>query len=168
MSKKHVSGKINASYIVKTINPCPLHTWCICLGRCHFMLSEWHWRLRPQTHQKFSRSLEARGPQESDSSLLRGSPSCPYKQAASRTEPWRPGRSQHCWTEGRVNIFGLLGEQERSSLFCRGNRVYIVTLGCEENAMICFDGSPNVPVKCECACLIASCAKHSTECVVLK
>lgn len=168
MSKKHVSGKINASYIVTTINPCP-PTYLMHLFRKMPFHAEWvALKTSPPTTQKLSRSLEARGPQESDSYLLRGSPSCPSKQAARLTGPRRPGRSRHCWTEESVNIFGLLGEQERSSLFRRGNRVYIVTLVCEENAMICFDSSPNVPVKCECACLIASCAKHSTECVVLK
>lgn len=101
-------------------------------------------------------------------SLVKDTLSCPYKQAARLTEPWRSERSQCRRTEERVNIFCLLGEQSPSSFFCRGNRVYIVTVVCEENAMICFDSSPNVPVKCECACLIASCAKHSTECIVFK
>lgn len=52
-------------------------------------------------------------------------------------------------------------------IFHRGNCVYIVTVVRDENAMVCFDSSPNVS-KCECACPIASCAKHSTECIVFK
>lgn len=145
--------------------------------KSYFPLRDWHWRLysfpanektpcsldeasalRTQTHISYERQPQ---------SLLETS--CQMDRAV---ETWpKPAR----WTEERVNSLCLLGEQGWSSgfvfvffFFCKGNRVYIVTVVCEENAMICFDSSPNVPVKCECACLIASCAKHSTECVVFK
>lgn len=144
MSKKHASGKINASYIVITIEPSPhilddafiLENAILCwkTGIEDFTPS--------QLHQKHSRSLgEAAALRIGLPSPVTGGLSCPEKHGAGRTGPWKPERSQHGWTEEHVNIFRLLGQQGWPSFFSRGNRVYIVTVVCDENTMICFDGS---------------------------
>lgn len=170
MSKKHASGKRNASYIVITIELSPHTLDALTLENAILCWETGTEDFTPsQLHPKHSCSwgeavaLRIRLP-----SPMRGSLSCPEKQGARQTGPRRPERSQHGWTEERVNIFRLLGKQGWSSFFCRGNRVYLVTVVCEENALICFDGSPDVPVPCEYACLVASCAKHSTECIVFE
>lgn len=155
---------------VITTEPSPTHRMHL-FWESYFLLRDWHWRfysfpaneetpcplneasaLRTQTHIWQPQSLL-----ETSFQMDRA--------AETRLKPAR-------WTEERVN--SLLPSWWTRMItffffsFCKGNRVYIVTVVCEENAMICFDSSPNVPVKCECACLIASCAKHSTECVVFK
>lgn len=98
-----------------------------------------------QLHQKFSgswkRPEEATSPKESDSLFVRGSLTCHWKQTVRLWGPQRLERKKPVllnWEH--VNIFCLLGEQGWSP-FHRGNCVYIMTLVCEENAMVCFDSS---------------------------
>lgn len=129
MSKKHVSGKINASSIVITTEPSPHTLDAFILENA---ILRWDTGIEDFTpshlHQKYSHSSgEAMALRIRLTSPVTGSLSCPQKQAARLTGPWRPERSQPCWTEEHVNIFCLLGEQGWSSFFCRGNCVYIVT-----------------------------------------
>ena len=173
MSKKYVSGKNKCClYCYNHWTLSPPHAWCICFGKCSFMLNDWHWRLTPsQPHQKLPCPLE-------ETSALRNQTQRLLREAVSpaltnKLPDWQGrGDLKDASTAGlrsfHVNIVCLLGEQGWSSFLYRGNCVCFVTVVREENATICFDSSPHVPVKCECACLIASCAKHSAECVVFQ
>lgn len=142
MSKKHVSGKISASYSVLLWHPPHAHLMYL-LWKCHFMLGHGiEGFTLSQIHQKFSHSLEEATALRNQTHLLWEAASPAVGNKLPDSEGQRDGeeRSQHRWTEEHVNIFCLLGEQGRSS-FHRGNCVYIVIVVCEENAMVCFDSS---------------------------